>query len=204
MSQAVLANEALMSRYPFGWIPDNPPPGYRFVLSRYPTATGTEAFGPVWASARAGLEDHGVRTLLVQTPLGPVILAGLQLRSPRTAERWKEGNEQASMIGASLSRLAASTEAPIIVAGDLNTAPVGRRSELLGSAAGLRRAKPAWVIDGTYPAHLPAPLRTAIDDAMVTVTLGVASWSTVAIPGSDHRAVIVELRRSDQSSDVPP
>jgi endonuclease/exonuclease/phosphatase (EEP) superfamily protein YafD len=93
-----------------------------------------------------------------------------------------------------------------LVTGDLNTtssSPLFRelvdRTGLRDSRAGFGR-QPTWGFGERLPGPLPLPLpkwarlSVAIDHALHSPGLEVLDRSTLAIPGSDHRAVSVTLR----------
>jgi endonuclease/exonuclease/phosphatase (EEP) superfamily protein YafD len=190
---AIRGDVRLRSAYPHFVIPDRAGPGYRVLLSRYPALTRDDGFGYLWDEVQDLLSPHGFRVARIETPRGPFIFAGVQMRSPRSPARWAAGNRQTSDTAEGLALLAEATRLPVLVGGDFNASPTGWRSRELARRVGLARAKPALRATGTYPAALPWPARTAIDGLLASRGTELMSWRTVAVPGSDHEAVLVEL-----------
>lgn len=136
-----------------------------------------------------------------QAPAGArFAVIGAHPRSPRTAERWRQGNEVVRALAGVVKRLRADG-LPVIVMADLNSTPSGWRSRHLCAHADLRRAKPLLQFQGTYPAgglggasDLPWPASIAIDDAFVSPDIDVLSWRRADQIGSDHFAVYTSVR----------
>ena len=141
----------------------------------------------------AGDPLRAIRLVRVLHEDGPFVVLLVHPSSPRSPARWREGNELLEAAIGAVRELAPGE--PLVVLADLNSTPTGGRSRRLAEALGVERCKPLLALDGTYPAGLPWPLRVAIDDAWVSREWRVASWETVAVPGSDHRAVTVDLQR---------
>jgi endonuclease/exonuclease/phosphatase family metal-dependent hydrolase len=169
-----------------------------FVVSRWPITPHDCSFvGPM-----AGWFIVGV----VERPAGRFALVAVHPRSPRSAQRWHEGN---AVIGAlvTLSRQLQSEGLPVVVLADLNATPTGWRSREACAEGGLRRAKPLFVAEGTYPdvvvldirsrrsTGLPGvwPASLAIDDALISPGIDVLGWEVRPRLRSEHRPVIVEL-----------
>lgn len=112
--------------------------------------------------------------------------------SPRTAERWRLGNEIWARASAELGDRAASGR-PVVVGADLNSAPAGSRVRA-ARRAGLRMAKPLTGGWGSFPAAWPGPARVQLDDLWVSRGVEVVAWSSVEPLGSDHRAIVADLR----------
>lgn len=193
MLDAIAGDSRFTRAYPHDQLVDRAGPGFRFLASRYPLLSGDAGFGFAWPEARDALGYHGQRVARVQSPQGPVIVAGVQFRSPRSPERWAAGNAQVLDMIAGLGLLRDRVRLPLVVVGDFNASPTGMRSARLESGLGLARAKPALVPRGTYPAGWPWPLSIAIDGVLVSEGVGVRSWRTLTVPGSDHEAVVVEV-----------
>lgn len=185
------ADPEINEAYPHNTLVHNAGPGFRFMLSRHPLLERASGFGAIWPEVRQLLGPHGQRVARVETPAGPFVFVGVQLRSPRRPDRWAAGNEQARDLALGLAEVRSSTLLPVIVAGDFNASPTGRRSRELAARAGLRRVKPLLARGGTYPAGAPIP--AAIDGFMVSEGVRVRRWWTVPLPGSDHRGVIADL-----------
>jgi endonuclease/exonuclease/phosphatase family metal-dependent hydrolase len=147
---------------------------------------------------------------VVERPSGRFGLIAVHPRSPRWQERWEEGNGVTEALIAVALKLEGDG-LPVVVLTDLNASPSGWRSRHVCSEAGLSRAKPLLVCDGTYPDVVPWDLRSrqktgiaarwplsiAIDDALITEGIEVVGWR-VGSGGeglhSEHRPVTVELR----------
>ncbi len=187
MIQATASGGELRHAYPhmvfrpWGWDPLN---AYHILLSRWPLTRpdGRPLDEPF----------TGVVEAVADTPRGRIGLVVLQPRSPRTAERWHQGLEEADRAAAAARRLAAAG-LPVIVMGDLNSTPSGLLSRRLCSRAGLHRCKPWLAPHGTFPSKWAWPLRVAIDDVLVSHGLAVSSWETLPPAGSDHLPVLVGL-----------
>ncbi|MFG0285534.1 MAG: endonuclease/exonuclease/phosphatase family protein [Phycisphaerales bacterium JB039] len=144
----------------------------------------------------ADLPDRSVFGAEIDHPAGPLGVVVLHALSPRTPARWREGNQRTRQAG----QLAAQLEAGgacAVIAGDFNSPPTGLRSRALG-AMGFRRARPRQGPGGSYPAWLWQPLGLAIDGAALGDGLAVQSWRVLDLPGSDHRAVRIEIALADQ------
>lgn len=198
---AVRSDPRAASAFPYTRLPGTAGPGYRFVLSKHPLSVGHEGFGFVWPEIEEALGYHGARVARVTLPQGPFVFVGVQFRSPRSPERWSAGNKQALDTAQGVRLIAERTRLPVIVAGDINATPVGVRSREFARVSGLVRAKPALRADGTYPASLPWPLRVPIDGAMVSPGVRLVSYRSLAAPGSDHLAVLMELELPSQRVD---
>ena len=102
---------------------------------------------------------------------------------------------------AALANIVPSLPEPRIILGDFNAEPWShavRRIEQLTATRRIPGHRVTWV--GSYPSPLgplPAPIGHAIDHILVTPGISVASIETVAIPGSDHRAVRAVLSIPD-------
>lgn len=189
----------LLERYPYRDGVDANSSGQIIVLSKHPlTRSNDNGASPGLASSwgyRAGYVDLGgerIRFAAVHAP------------SPRTRATWGYGQHTFTRLAQHFERIGGpmgSQPEPIIVAGDLNSSPTGVRSRLVTENLGLRRAKPVRVWDGTYPASLPWFARSSIDGAFVSPGISVRSWTTVRIPGSDHRGVFVSLDIEARSGD---
>lgn len=155
-------------------------PGARVVLSQWPC----EAID-------SGLSDNAVFAVQVNAPDGVFAVVAAHAESPRTVSRWRTGNRRAREAVELAGRIA-SGGAPTLIAGDFNSPPTGQRSFALGQA-GFRRAKPLWLMGGSYPAWAPQFAGLAIGGVAVGPEFSVASWRLIRAPGSDHRAVLIRL-----------
>ncbi len=169
------------------------------LVSRWPMdRADTSMAGPLGAQILAGI---------VRRPDGPFAVVCVHPRSPRTPERWREGNllveATASVVNALRDR-----GLPVVVLTDLNATPTGWRSRWLCGATGLRHTKPLLQAEGTFPRFVPLNIRTnrksgveawwpltiVIDDALVSPEIGVVSWKTSRHLASEHKPVHVAVR----------
>ncbi len=82
---------------------------------------------------------------------------------------------------------------PMVVAGDFNaTLDHAAFREALGECRSVA-AKVGKGLDGTWPAHRPAVLRTQIDHVVVTPGITPRGFATYDLDGSDHRAVVATI-----------
>lgn len=137
---------------------------------------------------------------------GPFALVAFHPRSPRTKERWVEGNGTV-LAAIEIVRDLRARGLPVVAMTDLNATPSGYRSRELCGGAGLRRCKPVFAATGTYPDYVPMgltrrtksglpgawPLMLAIDDVLVTPEIGVESWRTLPFLRGQHTPMIVEI-----------
>jgi endonuclease/exonuclease/phosphatase (EEP) superfamily protein YafD len=142
----------------------------------------------------ADAERTGVVACVVEHPEGRFGFIGVHASSPRTREKWLAGNiaiERASRIAAAMR----AEGLEVVLAGDLNGTPTGLRLRRL-AREGLRTTKPWQMPGGTYPSSLPRAMRLAIDHVLITEGWLAGTWASEDLPGSDHRAVRVELWRA--------
>lgn len=149
---------------------------------------------PMIESIQTGAGINAVILRAGNTDFG---LVATQLLSPRSAGRNDIANIQADEV-AILGRALSARGLPLVIAGDLNSAPTGHRARRLASATETASAKPRWRLGGTWPARLPASLGLPIDGAMVSHEVSVARWELTDLPGSDHRGVLIGLTISPE------
>lgn len=169
------------------------------LVSRWPIEKfDTSMAGPLSEQFIAGI---------VKRPGGPFAVVCLHPRSPRTPERWREGN---ALVEAAIGVVGAlrSQGLPVVILTDLNATATGLRSRRLCGDADLRHAKPLLEPAGTFPKVVPLNIRTnvksdliahwpmtlAIDDALVSPEIGVLGWRVGRHLASEHRPVLVDLR----------
>lgn len=169
---AVRRSEPFRERWPHAHLPDRAAGGFIVAFLRHEPD---------------GVELNG-RVVRLAEPF-PCTLVLAHPRSPRSLATWRSGNAEVEGI---VGRAGGRGGVPVIVAGDLNSTGTGRRGRRLASA-GLRAGKPLVEPSGTWPAWSAWPLTIAIDDVWVTPELGIASWATRPMPGSDHLAVIAVI-----------
>ena len=178
----------MLLRFPHRDVPPWKLTHTRLILSKWPIVPLV-----LRPDLPTGDSRRAIRLVRVLHEDGPFVVLLVHPSSPRTPARWREGNELLEAAIDAVRELAPGE--PLVVLADLNSTPTGGRSRRLVEALGVDRCKPLLALDGTYPAGLPWPLRVAIDDAWVSGEWKVASWGTIAVPGSDHRAVGVDLQR---------
>ncbi len=183
--------EWVEERYPHRILPE---PGKEWgvaVLSRYPM-TVEEIQDERWEAWWDYYNYRRVST--IHAPWGDFMHAMLIPSSPRSAERWREGNALLEDNIGILRSHYLPRGLPMVVTADLNATPTMWRTGRVRRELGLLRCKPLWGVRGTWPAKNPVWKRFAIDDVLVSRGIGVASWEVMeADTGSDHAPVIVEL-----------
>ena len=100
-------------------------------------------------------------------------------------------------------RAAVASGAPDLVVGDFNATPDHSPMRALADA-GYRAVaelanegwQPTWPANGIFRVHgLPLPRFAPIDHVLVGERLAALGSSTVALDGTDHRAVVAEVAR---------
>jgi endonuclease/exonuclease/phosphatase (EEP) superfamily protein YafD len=122
----------------------------------------------------------------LDTPFGPITVAGVHLDQPLPPGRLRVQERQV----AKLIDMLAPIEDPLLLVGDFNASPWGRVMRGLADGAGLEIARG---IEGTWPAMLPWPMRIAIDHALTGRGLVLLDREVVRLPGSDHKALELRL-----------
>jgi endonuclease/exonuclease/phosphatase (EEP) superfamily protein YafD len=197
--QALRTSESLLAKYPERHLPDGAETGMRVMLSRWPAerlrkrdAASGEEEGGEWRS-------HG-RSWRIDAP-APFVLSMIHPESPRSREAWVKGNGDVERADRAFEAMLEPLGLPIVLAGDFNSTPSGWRSRELSRRLELRRTKPWWTPEGTWPSSSFWPVRVAIDDVMVSDGVEVVSWRPQRTPptgqkglrNSDHVPVLVEL-----------
>ncbi len=188
MLDAMRRDEAFHEEYRFFDLPALAGTGFPVLVSRWPMeriATGPDPRRPEEG-------EHG-RSWRVDREGGSFIASMLHPFSPRTDERWEAGNRVVRRAIEAKRAFYDPTGLPLVFVGDLNSTPSGWRVRRLVSEGRLRIAKPWWKVTGTWPARNPAWARIAIDDALVSPGVRVASWRVLEAGGSDHAPVLMEL-----------
>ncbi len=175
---------ALWSMY----IPEQARAGWRVVGTRWSQRGGED-----WSGGARGALCDGVHMMIVDRPSGAFGLVQFHPQSPKTPSRWRAGNMLTQRVADEVRRRLQPLGIPLLAGGDLNATPSSWRSRVFAGTTGMRRAKAAWVIDGSWPSWAPAPLRLAIDDLFVSTGVRVDSWRTIGSYGSDHCAVLIDL-----------
>lgn len=126
---------------------------------------------------------------VVETPLGPVTVAGAHMTRPWPFQIQWEQIRQAE----GLSGWVRSVSGPVVVAGDFNSVSSARIGKIIKSDGGLIPA-PGW--PGTWPSALPAIGGITIDQVYRTPDLALVERNLGRPNGSDHRPVITRFVRS--------
>ena len=191
IAQAIRADEKLTERFPHRELPVHDKQWARGVLSVWPLER-LEKRDERWRELR--FEYLYRRAQLVHHPETPFIATVTVFESPRTAARWRAGNETMRRDTDLLHDYVLSRQQPTIIGIDLNATPTAHRSRAFTDRTGLRRAKPIAVPAGTWPRSLPPILRAPIDDLLVTQDVRITSWQTIESPtNSDHAPVLVGI-----------
>lgn len=177
-------------------------PGLDQVLASYPYRTSTPRVeggaGPssMLIASRWPLNPRPIElthmfavAAEVQTPAGPVTLAGIHLTRP-----WPFQYQWAQIIQAQgLLEWRKSVEGPLVLAGDFNSVSSARIGRMIRSEGGLIAA-PGW--PGTWPSFLPPWAGMTIDHVYRTPDLALTRRRVGRDNGSDHRPVIARLVKS--------
>jgi endonuclease/exonuclease/phosphatase family metal-dependent hydrolase len=180
-----------------------------FLVSRWPIR-------PIDVSW-AGPDADYLITALVERPAGAFAVIAVHPRSPRSADRWRQGNAVVRTVAEVSNRLRAGG-VPVVVLTDLNSTPSGHRSRTLSRLARLRRAKPLFDSATTYPLPMGpgddaqrgpprfsrGPLGIGIDDALITPGIKVIGWTTLPKRESEHLPILVDLHIQPASTSVAP
>ena len=119
---------------------------------------------------------------------GPFRLVGVHAHSPRGGRRWALGNDVIRGLVIQLEILGDQDGLPLLLAGDLNGGPMTYRDRMIRAELGLRRHSALFDPKSTFPSN-PSNLGVLIDDIWGSDEFLSGSWSTIVIPGSDHRGV---------------
>ncbi|KQS56553.1 endonuclease [Brevundimonas sp. Leaf363] len=154
-------------------------PNRSLIASRWPLTGKT--YGVRW-------EDPPV-SAVAETPIGPVSLIAVHLTRPWPYQyQWGQITQTIA-----LTERASTLPRPMIVAGDFNSVSSARIGRQIRRDNGLIAA-PGW--PGSWPAALPGAARINIDQIYRSPDLAFVRRSLGAPTGSDHRPVIVEIRRA--------
>lgn len=126
---------------------------------------------------------------VVETPMGPVTIAGVHMTRPWPYQIQWEQIRQAE----GLSEWARSVDGPVIAAGDFNSVSSARIGRIIKGDGGLIPA-PGW--PGTWPTTLPAPAGMTIDQVYRSPQLALVERTLGRPTGSDHRPVITRFVRA--------
>lgn len=115
---------------------------------------------------------------------------GIHTPSPTNSTRTRDRNLHFQAIAAYVTGLGNAT---VILAGDHNCAPFAKAFQGYVNATGLRNTQEQLLPYGSWPAWLPAFLRAAIDNILVSKDIGVVHKRIGEGEGSDHLAVVTDL-----------
>lgn len=131
---------------------------------------------------------HGV-AVRVETPSGPVTVAGVHLTRP-----WPYQFQWGQIIQAQeLIEWRRSVDGPLVIAGDFNSVSSARIGRMIRADAGLIAA-PGW--PGTWHSAMPAWTAITIDQVYRSPDLALVERRLGRANGSDHRPVVTRLVRS--------
>lgn len=136
-------------------------------------------------------EGQGLAVLVAEaeTTLGPINLVAVHMTRPWPFQHpWGQISQAQRLAG-----LRAGLDGPVVVAGDFNSVSTGRIGRQIQAETGLIPA-PAW--PGTWPSALPSFLGIAIDHVWRSPDLALDDRRLGAKTGSDHRPVVVRLKRA--------
>ncbi|MCC6675726.1 MAG: hypothetical protein IT436_01155 [Phycisphaerales bacterium] len=157
---------------------------FQYILSRWPTRE--------YPNGHDEAGEPPFLAIVVDHPLGPFGLILLHPPSPRNRLRWETGNQLIRDAAAVINRMRAEG-LEVMFSTDLNGSPSSYRSGLLARLTDLRRCKPLWRAEGTFPSGRAWPASILLDDVWISPGLKVASWDTLSGAGSDHRAVLADI-----------
>ena len=177
----------------WNWVKRDPVYGYLspcFILSRHPIE-------------RIKIEtiEHAERDIFiakVQIGNKEILVAEGHPHSPRSAERWKLGNEVWSRSLQAFTLTQREHGIPLVIGADLNSGPAGMRARMT-KKTGLRSSKPIIGQWGSYPSAWPGLLRTHIDDIWISPGAHAVSWTSINTFGSDHRVIVADIQVDDQN-----
>lgn len=143
-----------------------------------------------------GADGQGLAALIAEaeTPLGPVSLIAVHMTRPWPFQHPYGQISQAERLARLHADVLAGRDGPVVIAGDFNSVSSGRIGRQIKAETGLIPA-PAW--PGTWPAALPAPLGITIDHVWRSPDLALVERRLGAKTGSDHRPVVVRLKRTE-------
>jgi hypothetical protein len=168
-----------------------------YVVSRW-------TIEPIDVSFLGEIGEHLIAGKVLR-PGAPFGIIAVHPRSPRTRQRWIEGNLTVDATAEVVRRMRAAG-LPVVVIADLNSTPSGARCRELCTKAGLNRGKPLLMPVGTYPEEWPLtadlrgpsmravwPTTLAIDDVWIDPHIRVIGWSRLGPVHSEHRPIVVDV-----------
>ncbi len=104
------------------------------------------------------------------------------------------------------ARVAAEVPGPVVLVGDLNTAPWSRAVRDFLQTSGMQDSSLSLGLTPTWPAYLPPPLRIPLDQCYTGNGCRAVRKETGPFIGSDHLPLLVEVcpeRTTDQPVSPP-
>ncbi|MCV7281824.1 endonuclease/exonuclease/phosphatase family protein [Mycolicibacterium flavescens] len=170
--------------FPFQVLQPRDGPAGVGIWSRYPMRAGT-SFDEFWLgllTARVRIPGAAAETTVVTTHLSAPW--------PDPFEGWRQDVTRLPTV---LQQIAADAPGAVLVAGDLNSTPDMREFRALLRDGYHDAAEQAGAgLTRTHPADIAVPPVFAVDH-ILTRDATATSVRTVAVPGSDHRALIAEI-----------
>ncbi len=175
------------------------------IEKAYPHTAGEAAGGPAGTMVFSATEltsvtrldtYYGGYSMKVEGPRGQVSLIAVHPRPPiGDATGWADDH-------AVLLKAAAAAVGPVIVSGDFNATPDHRQlhdlyAEGLSDAVDASTAgwQPTWPASGELAIFgIPVPSMLQIDHVLVSKDVRAVRTQTVPLAGTDHRAVIAQLK----------
>ena len=179
-----LAQMGIGEHFPYSVLLPAEAAGGAAIWSRYPL----EELGlkrPEVGMISARVRIPGIRL----DPLFATVHIGAPFANP-----FAEWRKSMARLGRVLGELSAAADGAVIVAGDFNATPdlQNYRQLLAGGYADAVQQSGAGC-DPTYPADHWFPPSISIDHVLLNGATAVSSH-TVAVPGSDHRAVVLTVK----------
>lgn len=170
--------------FPYRALSDQKGPVGVGIWSRYPMWRGRD-YDDFWL----GLLTVGIRLPQVETE-ATVIATHISAPGPHPLKNWRD---DMARLGKILREIGASSDGPVVLAGDLNATPdVLEFRRLLRDGYHDSAAQAGAGLTRTYPAGIALPPVLALDHILVRG--GIATKvHTLPIAGSDHRALIAEI-----------
>jgi len=177
------------TRYPHWvhreWVDQETSPG--FILSRWPIER--EDTGP---------DPHIAQHVLyarVQTPTEEVMVGLVHPLSPRSSDRWRQGNAAVELQAIAIEQTLERSGLPLLMGADLNATPAQWRARMLRSS-GARMSKPLIRFGGSFPVGrgVPEVFKIQLDDVWYAGAVQPIAWEMIDLRGSDHRAVAVDFQ----------
>ena len=133
------------------------------------------------------------RSCFVDKPEGRFLFTAAHPASPRNVSVWAHGNEITSLLAEVIQAHLLPVGVPVVVGGDFNATPSGRRHRIMLDRSGLRPVDEIGGITGTWPSDWPGPLRLTIDRVWASPNVEFIRREVLEDIGSDHRPILVTL-----------